>query len=205
MNNVSILRRADGAGCRNASLRRALATLHVLPFACVRMNQLRALQSVSRALAMHRFAALILALAAGIATQTAAATDFCVHSVAEIQAALTTAATNGANDVIMIAGGSYTVSTMLVFASNEPQSIKIQGGFSPLCDQFIHAETTLDGQQLVRPLYVGNGNGDIQIAFLTFVAGFAEVESNGGGLIAESNAGSIDIVLNRFIGNLATA
>lgn len=154
---------------------------------------------------MRTFAALILALAGCAAAQPAAAADFCVHSAAEIQAALTTAATNGADDVIMIASGNYALSTTLVFASSEPHSISIQGGFSPLCDSFIFAETTLDGQHLVRPLYAGNGNGDIQIAFVTFVAGFAANGGSGGGLIATSDDGDVDIVLNRFIGNRATA
>jgi hypothetical protein len=151
------------------------------------------------------FAALILALAGCIATQPATAADFCVHSAAEIQAALTTAATNGADDVIMIAGGNYALSTTLGFASSEQHAISIWGGFNASCDSFIHAETTLDGQHLVRPLYVGNGNGNIQIAFLTFAAGFAANDNSGGGLLAASDAGDIDIVLNRFIGNRATA
>lgn len=153
---------------------------------------------------MRKLAPVILALACSAAARPAGAVDFCVHSAAEIQAALTTAATNGADDVIMIAGGSYALATSLLFSSSEPHALSIQGGFSPSCDSFVHAETTLDGQHLVRPLYVGNVNGNIQIAFLTFVAGLATNNNSGGGLIAASDAGNVDVVLDRFIGNRAT-
>lgn len=174
-----------------------------MPF--LRIENLRTWLSGAREFAMRTVFAMILVLATCIATETVVAAEFCVHSAAEIQTALTTAASNGADDVIRIAGGNYALSTMLSFSSNEAKSIAIQGGFNPACDSFSHAETTLDGQHLVRPLYVGNANGNIQIAFLTFAGGFAASGTSGGGLIAGSSVGNIDLVLNRFIGNRATA
>jgi hypothetical protein len=147
----------------------------------------------------------MVALAGIIAMPHARGASFCAHSAAEIQTALTTAATNGEDDVIMIAAGSYALATSLVFSSSEPHAISIQGGFSPLCDSFTRTETTLDGQHQLRPLYVGSVNGNVQVAFLTFAAGLAANGNSGGGLIAASDAGDVDVVLNRFIGNRAMA
>lgn len=146
----------------------------------------------------------LFALCALLAAPHANAVDFCVHSEAEIQSALTAAQTNNQDDTIMIAAGSYALSAMLTFTSNEPHSIGIVGGFDASCTILTLADTTLDGQHQLRPLYVGTASGEIQIAFLTFAGGFP-ANGPGGGLIAASDAGDIDIVLNRFIGNRTAA
>ena len=60
------------------------------------------------------------------------AEDFCVDTSADLQAALSAAAGNGADDDLRIVQGSYRVDPT-VFPSSEPFSLTLSGGWDPNC------------------------------------------------------------------------
>lgn len=130
----------------------------------------------------------------------ASAASFCADSAGAIQAALAAAQANGEDDVVRIVAGSYAVSTTLAYVSNEPHAITITGGYSAGCSDFAFADTTLDGQHLVTPLYVGNANGAITINWLVFSGGYS-ADTTAGGLIVASDTGAITIVFDKFFAN----
>ena len=147
----------------------------------------------------------VVLLVGGLVTAPSAnAAEFCAQSAAEIQAALTAAQSNGEDDWVYVESGYYTLPATLVYNSSEPHSITIFGGLGAGCTSVAFADTTLDGQHSLRPMYVGSASGAIQIAFLTFAAGFPP-DNAGGGLLAASDSGDVDVVLNRFIGNRSIA
>lgn len=141
---------------------------------------------------------------AGSALMPAAAQAalFCVNSQATIQAALNSAGANGQDDEIDIVAGTYALTGGLAFSSGQANSLTIFGGFNAGCSQFTGAETTLDGQDTAKPLFVANFNGNIHVEGLTFVNGLS-TNNRGGGLCVVSTSGDIRIDLNRFIGNRA--
>jgi hypothetical protein len=150
---------------------------------------------------MRRFTAIVfLALAALPAGPAAHAAAFCAGSTSAIQAALSAAASNGEDDVVRIVGGTYPVAATLAFSSSEPHAITISGGYAAGCSSFTFKDTTIDGQHLVTPLYVGNTHGAITVAWLT-IAGGQTADLTSGGLVVASDTGAIDIVFDRFFGN----
>lgn len=81
----------------------------------------------------------------------ASAATFCVTTPAEFQAALTTAASNGEDDVIRVHQGNYALTQQLLFDSSQTNGLDISGGWfsfpTPCAVQFPDASTTvLDGQ-----------------------------------------------------------
>ena len=70
--------------------------------------------------------------------------SFTVDSVSSFQAALATAQNNGADDVITVAMGTYSVSSTLTYSSAEPYSLTITGAGIGL--------TVLDGGSVATPL-----------------------------------------------------
>lgn len=92
-------------------------------------------------------AALVLCALSPIATGA----SFCVHNPAEFQAALTTAASNGEDDVIKVHQGVYALTQELLFLTQESNSLDISGGWfsfpTPCAVQFPDARATvIDGQ-----------------------------------------------------------
>lgn len=70
---------------------------------------------------------------------------FCVSTAAELQAALTTAASNGEDDVIHIVQGTYNGN--FVYASTEAFNLTVEGGYAASCSSRVvdPANTVLDG------------------------------------------------------------
>jgi hypothetical protein len=115
----------------------------------------------------------------------AGAATFCAHNESEIQAALTAAQANGEDDTLLIASGNYVLTAGLTFVSTEPHEIDIYGNYTgadcSVSESF--GSVTLDGNQLVRPLYISVANGGVQMSWLNFVGGRPASGGAGGGLL----------------------
>lgn len=139
---------------------------------------------------------------AGLASVTHAAV-FCVNSESAANAALTTAQANGQDDEVHIVAGTYALTTGLYFNSSEAHSLTLVGGWNAGCSAFTGAATVLDGQGVVRPLFVSeSGSASVNIQWLTFADGLS-TNNRGGGLSVFTDAGEIRIDHNRFIFNRA--
>ena len=130
------------------------------------------------------------------------AATFCTDTVAEIQSALTQAATNNEDDLIRIVAGNYEPENGLAFSSDQSDSLTIRGGFNANCTVFTGATTILDGQDQVRPLFVYIPDGNFGVESLTFVNGLS-TNNRGGGLRVLSHTGDIRVDRNTFYANRA--
>ncbi len=132
---------------------------------------------------------------------------FCVNSAASLQAALTTAESNGQNDQIEIVAGTYTVvSGGFQYHSSEANSIAISGGFTAACSQLTTAHTTLNGNGLYRVMDIttisSSTLASVNIQRITFINGNATT-NGGGGLEILAQNGDVSIEGNRFLLNHA--
>ena len=140
-------------------------------------------------------------------TMHASGATFCAHTAAEIQADLTAAQADGENDIVKIVNGNYVLASGLTFVSTEAKYLEIAGGFNNAsCTgsaDLAGSGTSLDGNHLVRPLYVANPNGSVRVSGLTFVAGRPASGNSGGGLlIAGSDYAYVEF--NRFYDDRTT-
>ena len=105
---------------------------------------------------------------------------FNVSNSTELQNALNTAASNGEDDVINVASGTYTLSATLTFNSSENHSLTITGSDDPI----------LDGNSTVQVMNIVNfgSNASISITGLVIRNGVADY---GGGLYAETDFANI--------------
>ena len=93
----------------------------------------------------------------GFLSATSVFAAVCASTPVQLDAALIVAASNGVDDDIRVVVGSYLLSAGLVYDAvpTETNMLSVSGGWAAGC--LIHAasaETTLDGQNLVRPLLV---------------------------------------------------
>ena len=148
----------------------------------------------------------ILAWLAAMVPLGAHAASFCVNSAASLQAALTTAATNGQNDQIDIVAGNYTVVPGgFQFYSTEANSITILGGYTAACLQLTTAHTTLNGNGLYRVMTIlisttTSTAASVNIRRITFINGNA-ASNGGGGLEIAAKNGDVRLEANRFLLN----
>ncbi|RKY41312.1 MAG: hypothetical protein DRP81_08545, partial [Candidatus Omnitrophota bacterium] len=138
------------------------------------------------------FLSLLLTLFILFLTDIAKAAVFCVSNSSELHSALTSATSNGEDDVIKIVQGTYNGS--FIYASHEPYDVTIEGGYTAGC-----------ASRVVNPTNTvlnGGGNGpvlvlscDEEVNFtvdgLTFENGKV-ANRNGGGLFARTE-GSITL------------
>ncbi len=105
---------------------------------------------------------------------------FNVSNVSEFQNALNTAASNGEDDVINVASGTYTLTATLTFNSSENKSLSVTGNNNPV----------LDGNNTVQVLNLVNfgSNASISVTGLVIRNGVADY---GGGLYAETDFANI--------------
>jgi uncharacterized repeat protein (TIGR01451 family) len=144
-----------------------------------------------------RILAVLGCLAACACSTSLLAATFTVTTPAEFQAALTSAAGNGENDVIQVAAGTYNLTATLTFPAVETSqsSLSIVGASADA------ARTILDGQQVVQVMSLEVG-GSVEVRGLTFRNGAAlGVGDHGGGLEVQSQAGNIYIENCRFLDN----
>jgi hypothetical protein len=146
------------------------------------------------------------------------AAEFCVDSSIELQAALDVAASNNESDIIRISEGSYPSPPVgFIFSpvgsANLDDDLQLSGGWSPL---FIlpcvvntpdPALTTLDGGGLEPVMQIDVPSlGDVDIRFLTFANGSADLKGSGAGLRLINSfvyAGRLTVAQNVFYNNSA--
>ena len=163
-------------------------------------------------------------LVAFLATNVAFGETFNVTNLEEFQDALTTAESNGEDDIINVAEGTYNITSTLRYSTYDGDSgdkLTIQGAGAD--------KTVLDGGGSVQILYIDTGTdgGDVTIKGMAFENGnggngggiyvhgssinitikeciFSEnsAEDAGGGVEADSDSG-ITIINNTFSGNSA--
>lgn len=153
------------------------------------------------------------------------AAEFCVSTSAGLQSALTTAETNGQDDTIRIAVGSYeTPGGSFVYdavtpANGDDKSLAIVGGWHwsfgacvPLPNERLSPwQTILDGHGIGRVLRITTRtNGNVTVRLLTFANGNAYQSAgdndSGGGLLVRVDGdyeAGIRVERNAFINNIA--
>ena len=158
---------------------------------------------------MKRFNDVIVMMLLGvmISAQTKAA-EFCATSSLELQSALVTAGTNGQNDVIRIATGSYQGG--FTYSGAEDFDLTITGGYTEFlgnpCGQRTGDpfDTILDGDGLDQVMLLqAFANSDISVSYLTFINGVAP---SGAGLefrTFENYVGDLLVEYTAFINNEA--
>jgi hypothetical protein len=142
----------------------------------------------------------------GLAAPAGAAT-FCVNSAATLKTALSTAATNGADDEVHIVQGTYVGN--FVYASTQVNKLSVLGGYTAGCASRVlnPVNTILDGNQTNTVLVLSAP--DLAAAFLveglTLRNGKRTTDDGyGGGLYANSD-GTVMVKRNRIENNKVTA
>jgi hypothetical protein len=141
------------------------------------------------------------------------AAEFCVDNATDLQTALTTAQSNGANNTIKVVQGTY--SGHFTHSSSGNYSITLWGGYTAGCAsrEVNPANTILDGAHTGRVLYlnysINGATGNIQVDGFTIQNG--SVNGSGGGVyaststsLASATAGAITLSNNTIAGNTAT-
>ena len=146
------------------------------------------------------FGLMLLAIA-----NSAFAEVFCVDTAEELQAALTTASSNGQDDEVQIVQGTY-VGNFVYATATEAYDLAVKGGYTTGCTSQVidPTNTTLDGNQsgtvlvisadfisslLLQGLSMQNGN---------------RLSNDGGGLyIRAGNDSRVNVVSNIFKENVA--
>ncbi len=123
------------------------------------------------------------------------ADTFNVSSVSAFQAALDSAATNGQNDTIDVAAGSYDVTAALTLYSTEDFHLFVSGAGMGV--------TTLDGGDTIQILNMRAtaANADMTVRDITFQNGYTNAE--GGGLNIQTDGASIALQTSEFNDNTA--
>jgi len=136
-------------------------------------------------------------LVAFLATNVALGEIFNVTNPEEFQDALTTAESNGEDDTINVAEGTYNIASTLTYKTNDGDSghtLTIQGAGAD--------KTVLDGGGSVQILYIDTGTdgGDVTIKDMAFENGNG---GNGGGIYVHGSSINITIKECIFSGNSA--
>ena len=127
--------------------------------------------------------------------------EFCVSDASQLQAALSTATTNGEDNTIRIVQGTYV--GHFVYLSTQPSSLTILGGYTASCaSRTIEPENTvLDGQNTGHVLTIGDtSTTDIALTIegVTFQNGIST------GVSLNSGKGSVVIRNNVIRENVGT-
>ena len=124
------------------------------------------------------------------------AATFNVSDVTSLENALATAASNGQDDVINVAAGTYNISSTLRHTSAENHTLAIQGAGS--------GSTIFDGGSSVQILAIiaSQPDADVTISGLTFRNGSST--GNGGALNVQADAASITLSSSIVNDNAAT-
>jgi hypothetical protein len=149
------------------------------------------------------FALLASALALFVVARSPYAADFCVDSASALQTALTSAATNGQADRLLVVQGTYT--GPFVYTSSERFALQVLGGYVAGCASrtLDAANTTLQGDGADRVLGLTATNGGAFTLEGVTISGGART-GDGGGLYA-STASNIYLRDNLFRDNRASA
>lgn len=137
-------------------------------------------------------------LAACAFSAAAPAANFAVTTPAEFQAALTAAASNGEDDTVQVAAGTYALAATLSYVAAANEGALTITGAGP-------ATTILDGQDLVQVMSLDStaaGGVTVEVVGLTFRNGAALSDGDtGGGLEIRTGSGGILVDNCAFLGN----
>ena len=122
----------------------------------------------------------------------ALAADFCVGTAAQLNAALTTATTNGEDDTIKVQQGTYNGN--FIYVSEEAFGVTIKGGYTDGCSSRVvdATNTVLDAQNFGRVLTLNCPSvvADFVVEGITIQNGNVSGKS-GGGLYIDSNGNAV--------------
>ncbi len=179
---------------------------------------------------MHRIPSIALVIALTILTiHSSPAAEFTVTTVTELQNALTTAASNGEDDIITVATGTYNITSVLYYSPQDGDGIlKIvtrnfralplfdgsssSGRIMVLRNNIDQNNPNDNGSDIIVQgmvfrngshggLYISTGMADIQISKCLFMDNH---ELNGSGASLWSVTGAISILKNTFLDNSGT-
>lgn len=145
----------------------------------------------------------LLACVLGLLSVPASAEVFCVDNATGLQAALTTAASNGEDDQVQIVQSTYVGN--FVYASTEAYNLAVQGGWTEDCVSRVinTANTVLDGNQTgtVLVLSMPGRNSNILVHGLTLTKGQRESGDGGGLYVLTGSEGSVILERARLYSN----
>ena len=117
-----------------------------------------------------------------VVSSASLATTLCVSTTSELQDALTTAADNGENDVILLEPGLYTVGAPLTYQTYEDFDLSVSGGWEGCVSHHNDPRyTVIDGQSAhaLMKLTAGSGtSGNVSVGWITFQNGVGEGGTN---------------------------
>ncbi len=140
----------------------------------------------------------------------------CVSNSAELQAALTTAQSNGKNDIIQLVQGTYRISgnsnSSFYYSSSEPYSIVVKGGYTDGCSsrELNPSNTILDGENVNQSSCAGvlclgisssSTSSTLVVEGVTVQNGKSQSH---GGLYAYNYKGTVTLTRNIIKNNVAT-
>ncbi len=116
------------------------------------------------------------------ASSAASAATFCVSTPTEFQTALTTAQSNGQNDVILVEPGAYVVNAPLDYYASENFDLSVSGGWEGCVHHHNDPRySVIDGHSayaLAHFVGAPNSTGNISVSWLTFRNGAGAGSSN---------------------------
>ncbi|MEO7326711.1 MAG: hypothetical protein ABIW82_17965 [Dokdonella sp.] len=136
-----------------------------------------------------------------LASTSASAATWCVHTAADFRAKLALAESNGESDIIQLVRGTYAVAgDEFTFTSTEAFDLVINGDFDPTCTKTGHDPhaTILDGGGLTQVLRT-DSSGGVTVRYVTVQNGFRS-GSDGGGM-QMNGTGAATLALNIFRNN----
>ncbi len=123
------------------------------------------------------------------------AATFNVTDSTTFQAALTSAASNGQDNTINLAAGTYVAASTFSFTSLQATALTIVGANA--------ATTIIDGANLVQPLLISNA-GNIELDNVTVQNGDSGSNPGGGAAIVNAASGTITVKNSIFNNNTAS-
>ncbi len=147
------------------------------------------------------FVFLFLALSLFLVPALSLGATFCVNSAADLQNALTTAASNGEDDTIHIVQGTY--SENFVYASTEAYSVTIEGGYTTGCASHAvdPANTVLDGNATGNVLVLSCPDQAVEFVVDGVTLRNGNTSDRGGALFAATGNGEVTLTNNTITGN----
>ena len=117
-----------------------------------------------------------------VVSSTGLAATFCVSTTSELQDALTSAADNGENDVILLEPGLYTVGAPLTYQTYEDFDLSVSGGWEGCVSHHNDPRyTVIDGQSahaLMKLTAATGTSGNVSVGWITFQNGVGEGGTN---------------------------
>ena len=128
---------------------------------------------------------------------------FCVDSATELQSALTTASSNGEDDIVQIVQGTY--SGNFAYASTEAYGVSVEGGYASGCAsrEVDPDNTVLDGNATGSVLVLSSPDQAVEFVVDGLTIQNGKTSGSGGGLFTLTGSGEVTLTNNIVSGNVA--